>query len=134
MTDQSVVRPTDFAQPRHRDRGLSSPNLETMETQLAEAVRKNNKSTQNGQQTDQASVSAVQLIACALKELTYDQAQEVGAGLAQSITDNADKEKGFDFSNSPIKLAPVLSHLIQTWASSVKNAMQQQATKVAGQD
>jgi hypothetical protein len=109
MTDQTVVRPNDFAQPRHRE-------TETRLRNLADTIS-NHVSTINSQ-------SSVQAIAVALKDLTYDQAQEVGAGLAQAMEANSDKEKGFDFSASPIKLAPVLAHLVQTWASTVKNAIQ----------
>ena len=67
--------------------------------------------------------SAVQTIAMALKQLTYDEAQEVGNGLAKAIEANADKDKSFDFSNLTVKLAPTLTHLVQTWASSVCESM-----------
>lgn len=106
-TRDSAVR--DFAPPKERavDKGLTS---------LADILGRHVENTN--------SMTAVQNIAAALKSLTYDEAQSIGAGLAKEIENNADKDKGFDFSNSPIKLAPVLTHLLQVWASTVTNATQ----------
>jgi hypothetical protein len=103
MTDQSsAVR--EFAPPRQRqmDKGLNS---------LAEVLGRHVDATNQ--------MTSVQAIAAALKSLTYDEAQQVGAGLAHEIEANKDKDTGFDFSTSPIKMAPVLTHLVQTWASTV---------------
>jgi hypothetical protein len=105
MTDQSNVRA--YAPPKERkvEEGLSS-----LATILGRHVDNTN------------SMTPVQSIATALKSLTYEEAQEIGAGLAQEIDKNKDKESGFDFSTSPIKLAPILTHLVQMWASTVSKA------------
>lgn len=68
-------------------------------------------------------LTIVQQIALELKSCTYDEAQTVGAGLAQAIEANRDKDTGFDFSNAPIKLGPILAHVVQVWASVVVEAM-----------
>jgi hypothetical protein len=103
MTDQSGTVQA-FAPPKTRqvDKGLSS---------LADIL---------GRHVDSVnSMTPVQAIAAALKSLTYDEAQEIGTGLAAEITKNQDKDSGFDFSVAPIKLAPILTHLVQTWATTV---------------
>jgi len=108
MTDQST------APSMTRPRGPSRETVTRLENHLGEVL--GNHTSKLNAQPDQ---SAVQAIAFALKALTYDEAQEIGAGLAKAIDANKDKSDGFDFSNAPIKLAPVLTHLVQTWASGV---------------
>jgi hypothetical protein len=73
-------------------------------------------------QTNTIDSNPVQAIAAALKSLTYDEAQQIGIGLAAEINKNQDKDAGFDFSVAPIKLAPILTHLVQTWATTVSQA------------
>jgi len=122
MTDTSNQTVRAFAPPRER---MAQPEPERVVNSLSEILGRHvehtnaNPSTSIGTQ-----VTNVQAIACALKELTYDEAQEVGNGLAAAIDANADKDKSFDFSNLTVKLAPTLTHLIQTWASTVKATMQ----------
>jgi len=111
-----------FAPPRER---MNPPEPERVVSSLSEILGRHVEHT-NAQPADQQ-ISNVQAIACALKELTYDEAQEVGNGLAATIEANSDKDKSFDFSNLTVKLAPTLTHLIQTWASSVKATMDKKA-------
>ena len=111
MTDQNA---TSYAQPRHRNNVAKLPS-EDLTSKLEDVLGRHSQKLNN--------LSPVQAIAVSLKQLTYDQAQEVGAGLAQAIEANKDKDSGFDFSNAPIKLAPVLTHLVQTWATNVAAAI-----------
>ena len=107
MTDTGTNRVSQFAPPKER-------KLEEGLTSLAGILGRHVDATN--------STTPVQAIAAALKSLTYDEAQEIGAGLAAEIDKNKDKETGFDFSVAPIKLAPVLTHLVQTWASTVSKS------------
>ena len=108
MTDQST------APSMTRPRGPSRETVTRLENHLGDVLGTHTQKLNN-----QAEMTAVQDIAFALKALTYDQAQEIGAGLAATIEVNKDKEKSFDFSNLTVKLAPTLTHLVQTWASGV---------------
>jgi hypothetical protein len=117
MTDTVTARPTrgqnaavtEYAPPRER-------KVEESLTSLAGIL---------GRHTDNLNSDPVRAIAASMKALTYDEAQSIGSGLADAISQNKDKDSGFDFSNSPIKLAPVLTHLIQTWASAVVKATEE---------
>ena len=114
MTDQSSA--PSMTRPRN---GPTRDTVTKLEDHLGDVLGRH--AQQLNKMPEPA--TAVETIAQALKQLTYDEAQQVGNGLAATIEANADKEKSFDFSQLTVKLAPTLTHLVQTWASTVCSTM-----------